>query len=441
MQARRSRHSVTIHDRTRAFQGFNLFTPLCQNPANAWLIDMNGNIMHRWALPGAIRLHADLLPNGHILCGVTSPQQEQVFTSIPFAGAKLIEMDWDGNIVWEYEEPFMDSHDRVRLQNGNTLIMKYTELPKEYADKVLGGEPGSDLVAGKRWTFMLQEITPDGKVAHELHPWTKLDPKLDDITPYGSRFIWPGWNSLEELPNGDIMCCSYNTSNIVILDRQTCDVKWRWGQGKISFPHNPTMLDNGNILVLDNNRYCVDRWMPPDGSRVIEINPKTNEIEWQYSSPNPTDFYTTYIGGAERQPNGNTLICEGAMGRFLEVTPQGEIVWEYVSPFYADLGPQFAYGPSNAVFRVHRYAPDYPGLRAMHPERHEHWNRLYGPQACDPCLGVAPGFPAVERGDVVRPARPADNGSWVSGAPSAPSAATSRPAPPTSKEAGFRYGY
>lgn len=430
MLARRSRHSVTIHDRTRAFQGYNLFTPLCLDPGNAWLVDMNGNIMHRWALPGSIRLHCDLLTTGNILCGVTSPKQEAIFNDIPFAGAKLIEMNWEGDIVWEYEEPLMDSHDRVRLQNGNTLIMKYCELPKKYADKVQGGDPASELIAGKRWTFILQEITQDGKVAHELRPWEHLDPVRDNIMPYGTRFIWPGWNSLEELPNGDIMCCSYNTSNVVILDRKTCEVKWRYGEGKMSFPHNPTLLDNGNILVLDNNRYCVNNWMPPDGSRVIEIDPKTNQVVWEYKAPNTTDFYTTYIGGAERQPNGNTLICEGALGRFLEVTPQKEIVWEYVNPFYGEL-PNLAYGPSNAVFRVHRYSPDYPGLRKMNPERYDLWNRLYGPNACDPSLGIVPGNaePLAKCDTIQKPFQTSTPGTAI---------VDSRPSP---DKAEFRYGY
>ena len=42
------------------------------------------------------------------------------------------------------------------------------------------------------------------------------------------------------------------------------------------------------------------------------------------------------MGGQERLPNGNTLICESLMGRFLEVTMDGEVVWEFVNPFYND---------------------------------------------------------------------------------------------------------
>ena len=182
------------------------------------------------------------------------------------------------------------------------------------------------------------------------------------------------------------MASSYQTSNIIIIDRATGDIKWRWGHDEISFPHNPSMLDNGNILVLDNGQYHIHYW-PPDHSRVIEVNPRTNEIEWEYKEENPVDLYTTYIGGCERLPNGNTLICEGAMGRFFEVTASGEMVWEYIVPFYAR-GPaaRAIYGLSNCTYRCQRYGPDYPGLQGkkFDPEKLDLWNRLYGARIFGP---------------------------------------------------------
>lgn len=67
----------------------------------------------------------------------------------------------------------------------------------------------------------------------------------------------------------------------------------------------------------------------------------TLEIEWQYTAAEagfsvPTDsykFYSPYISSAQRLPNGNTLITEGSNGRLFEVTPEHELVWEYISPF------------------------------------------------------------------------------------------------------------
>jgi len=84
-------------------------------------------------------------------------------------------------------------------------------------------------------------------------------------------------------------------------------------------------------------------------SRVIEFNPRTLEIVWQYSQPNPTAdlngdgnywgnerfFYSFFISSAQRLPNRNTMITEGATGRVFEVTKDGEVVWEFISPFSA----------------------------------------------------------------------------------------------------------
>lgn len=63
-------------------------------------------------------------------------------------------------------------------------------------------------------------------------------------------------------------------------------------------------------------------------------------VLWSYSSP--SDFYSFFISGAHRLPNGNTLVCEGASGRFFEVTNDQRIVWEYLNPFGGDLerGPR-----------------------------------------------------------------------------------------------------
>jgi hypothetical protein len=72
-------------------------------------------------------------------------------------------------------------------------------------------------------------------------------------------------------------------------------------------------------------------------------------------------FFSSYISGVQRLPNGNTLICEGLTGRIFEVTPGREIVWEYISPHFH---PMQVFGVSNAVFRAFRYGPErFPHLK------------------------------------------------------------------------------
>jgi outer membrane protein assembly factor BamB len=118
----------------------------------------------------------------------------------------------------------------------------------------------------------------------------------------------------------------------------------------------------GNILVFDNQGAA---GFPPiylnmfPGSRILEIDPTTEQILWQYDAsctgrPFWT-FFSSFISSARRLPNGNTLICEGMNGRLFQVTTAGEIVWEYVNPHFgqwADHDVESGGSMSNWVFRA-----------------------------------------------------------------------------------------
>jgi hypothetical protein len=360
---------------------------MAPNPSIAWLIDMQGRLLHRWKLHGWVRMHAVLLPNGNLLYGILTPGGP--LPDLPFSGGALIEADWDGNIVWKYEDPSIHSHDFFRMKNGNSLITKFVPVPNDVARKVEGGYPGAEIKGGVMYGDAIQEISAEGEVVWEWVSYEHLDPRLDSLGPICMPTFWPLFNSLVELSDGNIMVCSPQVSNIYIIDKSTGEIKWRWGKGSISFPHNPTMLDNGNILVFDNGRHVrADRMFPPDFSRIVEVNPNTDEIEWQYKASNPVDFYSTYLAGCQRLPNGNTLICEGAMGRIFEVAPSGELAWEYIIPFTGSYPEPNPAQNTNVTFRAHRYGPDFPGLQKhrLTPEKLDLWNRLYGPEGFNPSM-------------------------------------------------------
>ena len=75
-------------------------------------------------------------------------------------------------------------------------------------------------------------------------------------------------------------------------------------------------------------------------------------IVWQYQGSPPGTFFSWFISGAQRLETGNTLICEGIWGRIFEVTSEGEIVWEYISPYFSENHPSYTGG--NYVFRAYR---------------------------------------------------------------------------------------
>jgi outer membrane protein assembly factor BamB len=84
------------------------------------------------------------------------------------------------------------------------------------------------------------------------------------------------------------------------------------------------------MLLFDNRGHYDSEGQ--DKSRVIEFDPHTYKIVWEYTGDDTKPLYSTIRSAQERLPNGNTLITESEGGRLIEVTPNGEIVWEYVNP-------------------------------------------------------------------------------------------------------------
>jgi len=102
---------------------------------------------------------------------------------------------------------------------------------------------------------------------------------------------------------------------------------------------------------------------PGNGSKVLEFDPETREPVWEYEGNPRYTFHSPFVSGAQRLANGNTLICEGQWGRLFEVTPQKELVWEYISPFFVPDTPQRPESGMNCIFRAYRYDLDGPEVR------------------------------------------------------------------------------
>ena len=59
---------------------------------------------------------------------------------------------------------------------------------------------------------------------------------------------------------------------------------------------------------------------------VIELDPASRQITWEFRIPDYA--FARAMSGQELLPNGNILICCGNPGVIMEVTREGEIVWE-----------------------------------------------------------------------------------------------------------------
>jgi hypothetical protein len=115
------------------------------------------------------------------------------------------------------------------------------------------------------------------------------------------------------------------------------------GEGHVLLFNNGGQRPGGNYSSVDELVLPVDsqgRYLCEPGTAYGPEQPV-----WSYTDPKKTDFYSFFISGAQRLPNGNTLICSGASGTFFEVTPGKEVVWKYVNPVKGGMPGPGGFGP------------------------------------------------------------------------------------------------
>jgi hypothetical protein len=341
---------LVYHDRDKSCEHYTLFCSVRGNYAT--LIDWDGRIVHRWHHPEGIQ-HAHMIENGNLLIQTHPPADAGGAEKIGGSAGAIVELDWDSQTVWEYRDPLMH-HAYQRLPSGNNLVMKWQKMPPEFAARVQGGHH-HDSDADFMWGDIVQEIDPAGDVLHEWRSWEHFDVDEDVICPLESHKEWTHANSIEVTPSGEWLISFRLTSMVGLVDPATGNFTWKWGPGYLSHQHAAQWLENGHILLFDNGCH---RRRGPSFSRVVEVDPATKEVAWTYQAPTILGFYSFMGGGADRLPNGNTLITECATGRLFEVTPEGETVWEYVSGFMAGS----AFGASPAVHHARPILPSDPRL-------------------------------------------------------------------------------
>lgn len=347
---RYSRFGVTVHDKARATPGFTLFSPNFQS--TTYLIGMGGEVLHKWDMPLRPGAYAYLLKNGNLLWSGRTPEG----CPIPQGkGGLLRELDWDGSAVWEYRDD-NQHHDFRRRENGNTLYIGWEAMRPGNAARVKGGRPGTEL-QGVMYGDYVREVDRAGATVWEWHAQDDLEIERYPLHASVSRREFAHANACFPLENGDVMLSFRVLSTILIIDRNTRKVRWERRDDAWGMQHDCQMLPNGHITLFANGHAVPDR-LPH--SRAIELDPQSGQILWEYRGNPPWTFNSPHISGVQRLASGNTLICEGMWGRIFEVTPQGEIVWEYINPFDGEESPGVM---ANCVFRAYRYAADSAEIR------------------------------------------------------------------------------
>ena len=261
-----------------------------------------------------------------------------------------MEVDWDGNKIWEHRDKD-HHHDARRTSSGGAIYLTVELVDQDLAAKVKGGNP----ITGENgmWADVIVEVDASGKRIWEWHAAEHLDLEQDVITFNDSREEWSHGNTVVPLGDDRVLFSFRNISTVGIIDKATSEIIWRLGGEVLAQQHDPSLLPNGNILVYDNGSHSPNHALP--FSRVVEVDPKTNQVVWEYFDNPAYNFFSPYISGARRLPNGNTLITEGMFGRMFQVTSEGDVVWEYINPHYSEDSEGAV---ANRVFRATHYLPE-----------------------------------------------------------------------------------
>ena len=117
------------------------------------------------------------------------------------------------------------------------------------------------------------------------------------------------------------------------------DIRWiekgHPGEGALTFFNNNILGSERKDSLNYSAVYQIKPTTNGDGNYILMNNKRfgPKEPEWKYIAKDTISFYSRFISGSQRMENGNTFINEGAKGRFFEVTPEGEILWEYLNQY------------------------------------------------------------------------------------------------------------
>jgi len=378
---------TTLHDPARSWKGYVLYGA---PDGTTRLVDLEGNEVRSWSHLGFPSELIDPAVNqgrrGHVLVQLSKTLPDGRFGGI-FDNESFGELDWDGQVVWKWggepeNGPARQDHDWQKLPNGNLLFLSIVDrVVPGFSDKVVPDQRVRELTPGGEvvWEWFVGDhfgefgLSPRGReVAREVAEGGRAGYgflSINNLSVVGENHRFDAGDQRFHPEN--FVIDSRNSNFVAIVDRRTGNVVWRIGPDYAdSSDESPSRLLNtrlprpvdqlagqhdahvipkglpgaGNLLVFDNQGGSGFPHIALGifaGSRVLEIDPVSKEIVWQYTAEDSGlpvwSFHSAFISSARRLPNGNTLIDEGQHGRIFQVTREGDVVWEYVNPIFGPI--------------------------------------------------------------------------------------------------------
>jgi hypothetical protein len=340
--ARNPDRGVTAYDPARAQPGVTLYTS--GHEAAAYLIGMGGEVLHEWRRPFSTVWNesaqvrrpqpdshvyfrkAALYPNGDLLA---------IYEGVgdtPY-GYGLVKLDRDSNVLWSY---LAGAHHDVDIGPDGRIYALTHEIVDQRLD-------GFDNLAPPRLDDFLVVLSPDGEELQKIlliHAVAASDYPhlLHTVSSYAVADPLHT-NSVELLTEqnaahfafgrpGQVLLSFRELGAIGVLDLETEQLVWAT-RGPWIGQHDPDILPDGHVLLFDNYGHF-DK--PGGRSRVIEFDPATMAIVWEYAGTTQAPLDSVIRASQQRLANGDTLITESSGGRIVEVTREGQIVWQFVNP-------------------------------------------------------------------------------------------------------------
>lgn len=342
-----SDNPVVRHDPKAAWPGLNLFVQTGRQGAT--LIDMDGRVVHEWRrrfdqvwdTAPQVKSYAEedpaywadkvywrrvhLFANGDLLVIYESPYR----TPYGFGLAKL---DRNSNVLWKLSENA--HHDVAVAPDGEIYVLTQSIRETAY--------PGLSRIQPPFLEDKIAILSPEGGKRNEISVLaaflnSDFAPMLDALDQdllgdimhtntvrYVDRSTAARFPFAEE---GQLLISMREMNAIALLDPVTERIVWA-DTGMWRRQHEPQLLDNGRILLFDNQGYRGEE----GATRVIEYDPLTHAIAWSYAGTESEPLISTVYGTQQRLANGNTLIVESNNGRAIEVTPAGRTVWDFRLP-------------------------------------------------------------------------------------------------------------
>ncbi|MCP5020280.1 MAG: hypothetical protein GY930_00755 [bacterium] len=317
---------VVLYDREAAQDGYNLY---CSGHApEATLMDMQGKVLHSWALPfdqvpsertptrrsQLTWRKVHLLPEGDLL--------------VCYEGLGLARLDHDSNLLWYWDggahHDFEVANGRIFTLSRDGRFLPYLENEEPVVEDALCQidlETGAlikrtsiyEALFQSRWSsFLLQHAKQGGDVLHN----NSVDPVPESLAARLSR-----------VNTGDWLLCFRDVNAVAILNTEQNKIVWM-AEGPWHGPHSVSGLDSGNLLIFDN--------MGQGGfTRLVEWDPITHKMPWIHHGTPESSFVSIFSGNVRRLKNGNTLVSLSCAGLAQEIAPDGRVVWEFHNPHRA----------------------------------------------------------------------------------------------------------